>query len=428
MLLYICSDKLRTGMNHPHIPTVVLLAQGDELTSGRTVDTNSPWLAKQLVQLGLSVIGIESCPDNPAAITRAIQQAAQRADFIVSTGGLGPTDDDYTTSCAATWANRPLEIHAESLSRIEQLWAARKKSMPDCNVKQATLPVGCTVLANDWGTAPGFVLEHQETTAFFIPGVPREMRAFWEHRIHPFLATQIGLSPQHRAVLRCIGVSESRLQEKLENLETHPDVAIHYKTKLPENRVILDAPQKLPLPIFQKEAKRISEAIGSSCLGVDTPNVFEIVSTTLTHRNETLSVAESCTGGQISAAITAIPGASRIFKEGACVYSNAAKIRTCGVAEKVIETHGAVSEEVSLALAKGIRQRSGSTYGIGVTGIAGPSGGSPDKPVGTVHVALATPNGDIHRLLNLPKMNRERVTLLTSALAIDLLRRHLNET
>ena len=415
-------------MTPPHIPTVVLLAQGDELTSGRTIDTNSPWLANHLVNMGFAVIGIESCPDNPAAITQAIKKAAQRADFIVSSGGMGPTDDDYTTACAAAWANRPLEIHSDSLSRIEQLWAARKKAMPDCNIKQATLPAGCTVLQNDWGTAPGFMIEHQETVAFFVPGVPREMRAFWEHRIYPLLAKQTGLAPQHRAVLRCLGISESRLQEKLEQLDTHPDVAIHYKTKLPENRVILDAPERLSSEVFQAEAQRIAKALGDSCLGVDTPTVFEMVSALLLERNETLSVAESCTGGQISAAITALPGASRIFLEGACVYSNAAKNRTCGVPEELIQTHGAVSKEVSMSLARGIRQRSGSTYGIGVTGIAGPSGGSPDKPVGTVHVSLSTPNGDIHRPLHLPQMNRERIILVTTALTIDLLRRHLNDT
>jgi nicotinamide-nucleotide amidase len=389
------------------------------------VDTNSPWLATQLSILGFRVVGIACCPDDPAALKQALAHAASRADFIVSTGGLGPTDDDHTTACAATWANVPLVLHEESLARIRSIWQSRSLEMPLSNEKQAQLPAGCEVLSNDWGTAPGFVLKHGQTTAIFVPGVPREMKGFWANHLAPMLQDLAHLTPHHRAVLRCVGVSESRLQDKLKAVVLPDSVQIHYKAKLPENQVILDAPASLDAKEFARAANTTAKAIGSSCLGVNSPPLPELLGDWLRERKESLAIAESCTGGRISASMTAVPGASAIFLEGACVYSDEAKIRTCGVSAESLEDHGAVSEDVARQLAQGIRSRADSTYGLGVTGIAGPSGGSPDKPVGTVHLALAGPHGCTHRKLSLTGMRRDRIITLTTGLALDTLRRHL---
>ena len=407
------------------IPSVVLLAQGDELTAGQTVDTNSAWLAQNLQRLGYQVKGIAICPHNPDSIRKALQRAAEQADLVVSTGGLGPTEDDYTAAAAAQWAGDELVLHSESLERIEQIWKSRNRIMPESNQKQAMVPSTCTVLTNRWGTAPGFFLDHNNTRAFFLPGVPREMRQFWSKHLEPLLCQNRSLQPRKRAVLRCIGISESQLQDRLKVLGLPEGVSIHYKTQLPENRIIIDAPGALDQVGFEQVAQRVWEQIGTSCLGIDTPPLPELLSELLRERQETLSTAESCTGGRISASMTALPGASELFLEGVCAYSNAAKIRSCQVSPHTLETHGAVSKEVALELASGIRARSGSTYGIGVTGIAGPGGGSEKKPIGTVHLALATPSESIHKRLDLGTMGRDRIITLSAGLALDLLRRHL---
>ena len=412
-------------MSPSHSTTVVLLAQGDELTAGQTVDTNSAWLAKELSLLGYTMAGIEICPDDPAIICEALKRANQRAGLVISTGGLGPTEDDYTAEGAAAWAGHALALHQPSLERIQKIWTRRNRTMPQSNRKQAMIPADAQVLENNWGTAPGFVLEHANTTAYFLPGVPREMKQFWRHHLRSALLKNNPMPPKHRAVLRCIGISESQLQDRINELTLLPDLQVHYKTKLPENRVILDAPREMDEVAFNTSAHRIAEQIGRSCLGVNTPSLPELISQTLRERSETIATAESCTGGRISASLTALPGASDIFLEGVCVYSNAAKIRNCDVRPETIAASGAVSKGVALELAQGIRSRASSTYGLGVTGIAGPSGGSEQKPIGTVHLALATPQETIHHPLTLGNMGRERIITVSASLALDLLRRHL---
>jgi len=254
------------------------------------------------------------------------------------------------------------------------------------------------------------------------------MKGFWNAHLAERLKQHPGIQPKHRAVLRCVGLSESRLQDKLKPVAFPSAVEVHYKANLPENQVILDAPASLDSAHFEAATQQAAKAIGSSCLGVNTPALPELLSEWLSSRSESLSVAESCTGGRISAEMTAIPGASAFFLEGLCVYSNAAKIRNCGLSEDTLSEHGAVSEAVARQLAIGVRERAGSTYGIGVTGIAGPTGGSPDKPVGTVHMALASPQGCTHRKLTLSGMSRDRIITLTTGLALDTLRRHLQSS
>lgn len=409
----------------PTLPTVVLLAQGDELTSGQTVDTNSAWLAQNLHRLGYTVTGIAICPDDPEAIRSALKAASQQASVVISTGGLGPTSDDYTAEAAAAWAGVELALHHESLERIERIWKSRNRVMPSSNKKQAMIPGSSRVLTNHWGTAPGFCLDHDNTLAYFLPGVPREMKQFWTSHLEPELRERSSSTPRHRAVLRCIGISESQLQDKLGTLSLAAEIGIHFKTQLPENRVIVDAPGTLGLADFEEATVRVRDCIGTSCLGIDSPPLPELLSAILRERGETLATAESCTGGRVSASMTALPGASDLFLEGVCAYSNSAKIRSCQVSPHTLNSFGAVSKEVALELAAGIRARSGSTYGIGITGIAGPGGGSPQKPIGTVHLGLATPSESIHQRLDLGTMGRDRIVTLSAALALDLLRRHL---
>ena len=415
-------------MTQASTPTVVLLSQGDELLTGQTVDTNAAWLAERLTELGFKVLYGVTAPDETGAIKRAVAAAFAAGDVLICTGGLGPTSDDLTTECVADVARVQLALHQESLDRIVALYAHWGREMPQANVKQAMIPVGARVLQNDWGTAPGFELVHTDgdhaCVGFFLPGVPREMRQFWTHHLRPALVDRFERPHVRRVILRCMGIAESSLEERMRPFADEPGLTVSFRTKLPENQVKLIFDAGVDEARADALAARAKAVIGSSCFGEDTGPIAEVIGQALAARGETVATAESCTGGQISAQITDVSGASRYYLEGSCVYSNAAKVRTCGVEQAALDTHGAVSEVVARQLAEGIRDRAGATYGLATTGIAGPGGGSPEKPVGTVHIALATPEGTVHRHLKL-RGSRERITSMAAGLTLDLLRRRL---
>jgi nicotinamide-nucleotide amidase len=262
------------------------------------------------------------------------------------------------------------------------------------------------------------------------------MRQFWTHHVRPALEARYAAAPRRRVLIRCMGVSESSLQQRLNPFLGEPGLTISFRTKLPENQVkLIFDPRPGEVEVSDARVRdtldRALAVIGESCFGTDIDahcgEIGEVVGALLADRGETVATAESCTGGQISAQLTAIAGSSRYFLEGACVYSNAAKVRTCGVRQEDLDAVGAVSEEVARGMAEGIRDRAGATYGISTTGIAGPGGGRPGKPVGTVHVALATPGGTLHRELSLHG-ERDRVTAVSAGLALDMLRRHLQSS
>jgi len=424
-------------------PQVVLLSQGDELLSGQTVDTNTSWLADQLTDMGLRVARAATAPDDRAAIERAVREAltdvteSASGGAVICTGGLGPTSDDLTAEAVAAVTGRPLALHEPSLERIRALFAAWGRDMPESNVKQAMMPQGSAVLENRWGTAPGFMVEHASergtALAFFLPGVPREMRQFWTHHVQPALSARLEAPPSRRVLLRCMGIAESSLQQRLDPFLGEPGLTISFRTKLPENQVKLifdplDGEEGVPEARVRDTLARALAVVGRSCFGADIDgpcgDIALVVGELLAARGETVATAESCTGGQVSAQLTAHAGSSRYFLEGACVYANAAKVRTCGVRQEDLDAVGAVSEEVARAMAEGIRDRAGTTYGIATTGIAGPGGGRPGKPVGTVHLAVATPSGTLHRRLGLRGV-RARITAMSAGLALDMLRRHL---
>ncbi len=401
--------------------TAILLAQGDEVLTGRTVDTNSAWLAERLTHLGVRVLRIAAVGDDLEAIRHQVVRALRSADLVISTGGLGPTDDDLTAAAVAAALEVPLEEHAEALASMERIFAAHGFTMTSVNRKQARLPRGCVVLDNRWGTAPGFQVEHRGATAAFVPGVPREMRAFWRHHLAPWVVEHLGAAPVRLVTFRCMGIAESRAQERLGDLVLPEGLSLGYRSLDPEIQVRLRLPAGHPV---EPAIVAVRERLGPACFGVDSGSLAEVVGEALLSRSETLATAESCSGGLLSALVTEVAGASRYFIEGACVYANAAKVRTCGVPEALLTEHGAVSEPVARALAEGMRARAGTSYGIGTTGIAGPTGGTVDKPVGTVHLSLATPTDTLHRRLRIPG-DRTRITRRAAAAGLDLLRRHL---
>lgn len=431
------------------MPVAEILSQGDEVVTGQIADTNAAWLSERLTDLGFQVQRHTTVGDRKDDLVAAFNEISLRCDLCLCTGGLGPTDDDLTAPSVAVAFNRPLALDPIALEQIEERFRSFGRPMAPVNRRQAHLPSGSERLDNDWGTAPGFAFEAGRAYFACMPGVPREMREIFAHRVLPRLQQRFDLKPGRLVTLRTLGVGESDLQQALgaeaEGGWSSPGVVLGFRTKLPENHIKLrfspDLPPSSVAPIVSEVLARVGRWVYTveglpeeaapeiSALGYDTlgGTPAEVVGRSLVSRGETLSLAESCTGGLIAAACTAIPGASQWLLEGVVSYSNAAKVRLLGVSESDLAAFGAVSEPVARAMAEGVRARSGSTWSIAVTGIAGPSGGSEQKPVGTVHIATQGPSGTHHRALRLPG-DRSRIQTLTVAAALEMLRRQLHPT
>jgi len=397
----------------------VLLAQGNELTTGQTVDTNSNWIAGQLFDLGIEVTRIITVPDDLDQLVEVLADAARRAPIVISTGGLGPTRDDLTADAVSRAFDRPLALDDTAMAQVVARYRSMGRVMPEINRKQAVLPAGSTVLENRWGTAPGFSVQVDGTHMFFLPGVPREMRKLMEHAVLPRLHAAFALEPPRRRIVRVIGLGESDIETRLTGLEV-PGMQVGFRTKMPENQVKLRFDRSVTEAAIEDAIAQVRARIGWRAFGVDTGDLGEVVGQELAARGQTVALAESCTAGRVAAWLGQTPGASRYLIEGAVVYANAAKMRACAVPEQMLIDHGAVSEPVARQLAEGIRQRAETTCGVGITGIAGPGGATPDKPVGTVHIAVAGPTGVHHRRLRLPG-DRSRVQSLSAAAALAML-------
>jgi nicotinamide-nucleotide amidase len=439
------------------VPLAEILSQGDEVVTGQTVDSNAAWLSERLTEQGFRVSRHTTVGDRMDDLVAAFTEIGARADLCVCTGGLGPTDDDLTAEAVARAFDRPLALDEVALGQIEDRFRSFGRVMAPVNRKQALLPSGSLRLENSWGTAPGFALVGGRCFFACMPGVPREMFRMFEVRVLPVITPRFELQPGRRVTLRTFGIGESDLQQAM-GAWSAPGVTIGYRTMmpgremsghlLPENQLKLWFEASVGDEELVARVAEVRERVGrwtftieglpalpqrapSGEVGpfgeIDTVGgtLAAVVGRLLAARGETLAVAESCTGGRVAAACTGIPGASDWFLEGVVAYANATKVRQLGVAESAITEHGAVSEPVARAMAEGLRARAGSTWGIGVTGIAGPGGALPDKPVGTVHVAVSGPHGTEHRALRLPG-ERDRVQSQAVAAALDLLRRELS--
>jgi len=306
---------------------------------------------------------------------------------------------------------------------VEARYAAMGRPRPDINRKQAILPAGARVLENKRGTAPAFSVAIQDTHLFFLPGVPHEMRSLMREEVLPALMATFDLQPPIRHIVRVIGLGESTIETRLQGLDI-PGMTIAFRTRMPENQVKLRFSPDLTPKEVAAAVSEVRRRIGWRAFGVDSGDLGEVVGHALAARAHTVALAESCTAGAVTAWLGQTAGASRYLLETAVVYSNDAKMRTCGVSEDTLRNHGAVSEPVARRLAEGIRDRAQSTWGVGITGVAGPGGGSPEKPVGTVHIAIAGPEGTVHRRVQLPG-GRMRVQSLAAASALALLLRTL---
>lgn len=405
------------------MPTFELLATGEELMSGALVDTNTAWLSQELCALGLEPGRFVTVGDVPADIVAALRESAGRAAVVVVTGGLGPTSDDWSREAAAEAFGLTLYQDDVAWAQVQDRYRSRGREPTALCHKQATFPVTSTILENRWGTAPGFSMEANGTLFFFLPGVPFEMKAMYAHHLTPTLQARFALAPRQTVVLRCIGLPESQAAAQMEGFD-HPGVVIGYRAAMPEVHVKLHIAPGADADAAVVDAQR---RLGTRVFGVNCGPLAEVMGERLRARGETIATAESCTAGRLAAALTARAGASDYMIGGAVVYANAEKVRQCGVDPDTLNAHGAVSEAVARQLAEGIRARVGTTWGLATTGIAGPGGGTPEKPVGTVHIAVAGPTGTLHRALLLPG-DRERVMAFTVGLALDLLRKAMGPT
>ena len=403
---------------------VELLATGDELLTGQITDTNSVWLMDRLWDLGVMARRKTLVADDRDDLAAALRETTSRSDLVVMSGGLGPTEDDLTAEVVAAALGVPLELHEPSLEAIRERFRKLGREMTPNNAKQARFPRGATVVPNRHGTAPGFLVRLGRGELVALPGVPVEYRGLSEEFVLPRVAARVGVTPAFRLV-KLFAVPESHADQAMRPIMDDPanrGVRFGYRAHWPEIHV----KWAVAPPDAEAHAERILSQVravfGDSIFAEGKDELAPLVVAQLTRRGERVAIAESCTGGLVAELLTRVPGASNVFDLGVVAYANEAKSKVAGVPADLLATHGAVSAPVARALAEGIRRAGGATWGIGITGIAGPDGGTPEKPVGTVYVALAGPRGTeiVHRVW---RGDRERVRKTTAYEALDLLRR-----
>ncbi|HEU0014091.1 MAG TPA: competence/damage-inducible protein A [Longimicrobium sp.] len=412
---------------------VALLAIGDEIVGGMTTDTNSGFIAGELRAVGAEAVCGFSVLDDEDDIVRALRQALEQAELVVCTGGLGPTADDLTTACVARLAGRELVLDEPSLRAIEERFRAIGREMTPNNVKQAMFPAGSTVIPNPNGTAAGFLCpvevdggETKHVACF--PGVPRETRVMVPATLVPWVAAR---NPGARFLSRTYstyGLSESKLDELLVAVVPPEEARLAFRAAFPriQARVTVSgAPDEDLEARLEAVDARVRAALGVHLYATGDEGMEETVGRLLGERELTLAVAESCTGGLIGDRITDVPGSSDYFLLGVASYANNAKRDMLGVSPATLAAHGAVSAEVAAEMAAGVRRAAGADLGLSTTGIAGPGGGTDDKPVGTVCIGIAWEGGSWSRRYNLGARDRHWVKGMTAQLALDRLRRWL---
>ena len=398
----------------------IVISQGDELISGQILDTNTSYICQQLWNAGIEIQETRCIPDDINSLAHCFIECAHKADLIISTGGLGPTEDDYSAAAAAQAFELPLQQNKRALQQIHETYQKRNRQTPPIAHKMSLLPKTALPLKNPIGTAPGFMIQYQYTRCFFFPGVPKEMQAMFALHIQPLLPV---CQTPHIIHLETVGMGESALANKLQVLQ-HPNLRISYRASRKGNTVKLCFLNKKIDEEIVSQAKYLLKDVFYSGSESD---LAKVVGQMLAQHQHTVALAESCTAGRITAWLASVPGASRYLLEGAIVYSNEAKTRTCNVPSSMLESYGAVSPQVAKQLAKGIQQRANSTWGIGVSGIAGPAGGSTEKPVGTVDIAIAGPTEIIHKRFGFHG-TREQIMESAAANALFMLLRAQQKT
>ncbi len=376
--------------------TCAVLSIGTELTRGELVDTNGPWLSAELTAIGFNVVEHDAVDDDRPHIIAALERLAGKSRVVVCTGGLGPTTDDVTTDAVAGALGVRLARDEGSLEHIRRRLEKFGRTMSATNAKQADFPEGADILPNPIGTAPGFGVRIGECVAFFMPGVPREMKKMFEEQVVPRIRS-FAPNDIFQSRLRTFGLPESIVGEKLAGIEeAFPGALIGYRAHFPEIEVKVlarAASHAAARDVCERATAEVRARLGTHVFGETEDSFAGVVGRALRTRGWTLAIAESCTGGMVGSLLTSEPGASEFLLLDAVTYANSAKSRILGVDEETIRWHGAVSPEVAAAMAQGARRVSGADLALALTGVAGPGGGTDEKPVGTVYIALARPDG-----------------------------------
>jgi nicotinamide-nucleotide amidase len=404
-----------------------ILAVGTELLMGQTANTNAQYVSARLPDVGIGVYYHSVVGDNAERLKEALKLALFRSDLVVMTGGLGPTKDDLTKETVADVMNRRLIPDQETLDKLKGFFARLNRPMTENNLKQADMPEGSIIIRNNNGTAPGCIIKEQNKIIIMLPGPPSEMKPMFEETVIPYLEEESEFKIVSR-FLRIFGIGESAMEDAIKDLienQSNPTIAPYVKegevtvritAKYPKGSIIED----IITPVEEEIKKRFGIKIFSS----DNKGLDETVAAMLLQSGTTIAIAESCTGGLISARLTEIPGVSRVFNRGIISYSNESKVENLNVKRETLDKFGAVSRETAIEMAAGVRTLSGADLGLSVTGIAGPDGGSVEKPIGLVYIALADKNNVDCKELRLWG-NRNRIRNIAALHGFDMVRRKL---
>ena len=405
-----------------------ILSIGTEVTRGAVVDTNAAWLAEQLSALGVDVRRHTAVGDRHDDIESAFAAACELAEVVVITGGLGPTLDDVTREVVARAGGLPLARVDDEVERIRDFFRRRGRELPESNLRQAMVPRGARVLPNACGTACGFWLDLKDTAIIALPGIPAEMTAMFSDGVLPELRKRIGDCGVAVRKVQTYGMPESTLGGRLRDLMVrgaNPDVGTRLQLGTITVRILARGANRPEAEtLAETTAAEVRRRLGDAVFGSGEQRLEEAVAALLVGRQCTIALAESCTGGLAASLLTNVPGVSQVLVEAVVTYGNDSKVRRLGVDEALIRDHGAVSPEVAQAMAEGIRSTSGAELGVGITGVAGPAGGTPDKPVGLVYVALADGGETIVQELRLGG-NRRQIRERAATAALNAVRLQL---
>lgn len=408
--------------------TAEIIAIGSELLTPFKTDTNSLWLTEKLNDIGIEVMLKTIVGDDGGRLEETVRDAFKRSDIVITTGGLGPTSDDITREFTAKAIGRALVYHDEIETLLRERFRGWGREMPEINKRQAYVIEGAEVLPNPHGSAVGMLFEDSGKMLVVLPGPPRENQPMFEHHVLPRLKATASEVYSARRVLKVSGMGESAVDEIAAPIYSrYSDIATSILFNKSEVEIHLAARSETAEAAAIRAAELADElaaALGKAVFSTDGESMEMVVGRLLTERGETVSTAESCTGGLVARRLTEVPGSSRYFVEGAVTYANEAKIRTLGVPAEVIGTHGAVSAECAEAMAAGMRERARTDHAVSVTGVAGPDGGSEEKPVGTVFIGYSGPAGTRSIGLKLPG-DRYLIRWRTSQAALDYLRRQM---
>lgn len=421
--------KFRPGHYHCAMKAHIL-SIGTELVTGQIVDTNAAWITERLHGRGVEITGHTTVPDDLDAIVETLGRLTADHALLVVTGGLGPTEDDLTRTAIARALGAELLTDADALATLRRFFAVRGRPMPPANVVQAQIPAGAEAISNPCGTAPGIRARVNGAWVFAMPGVPREMRRMFDAAVAPFLAEADPDRCVASASLHTFGTTESELGERVRDLMArgrNPAVGTTATGGVISLRIhAIAASPAEAADLLDHDIAEIRERLGDLVFGRDADTLSGVVGRALLARGATVTTAESCTGGLVAKRLTDVPGASDFLHRAVVTYANEAKVSMLGVPRARLEAEGAVSPEVAEAMARGARERADADYALALTGIAGPDGGTDEKPVGLVYIALAHPGGVEVKAIRCGRdQPRREIRSRSAAAALDLLRLHL---